>query len=44
MLQPSPSFMTNKTAAPPDCPASALVMKSQSPRVDNAIEPDNCKQ
>lgn len=43
ILQPSPSFITNNPAAPPDSAYSALVMKSQSPRIDKAIKPDNCK-
>ena len=42
--QPSLSFITNRAAAPPACAISALIVKSHSPRVDKAIDPDSCRE
>ena len=42
-LQPSWSFITTKAAAPPDCATSAFFVKSQPPRMDKTIDPDNYK-
>lgn len=42
-IEPSLSFITNNAAAPPACATSAFFVKSQSPRIDKAIWPDNCR-
>lgn len=41
--QPSSSFITNSPAAPDACALLAFIVNSQSPRVANAMKPDNYK-
>lgn len=41
---PSSSFITKRPAALSTCAISALVVKSQSPRVAKAIDPFSCQK